>query len=52
MSARLPAKIPTTNTGKVDAVCTDAISSGDPPKSPMSHTAPTLCIHVPMFDTN
>jgi hypothetical protein len=38
--------------GSAVAVCTSATSSGPPDRSPMSHWAPTTCIHVPALDAN
>ena len=42
----------TDHTGSVTADCTSATCAGDPCSEPISHTAPTFCIHVPMFDTS
>ena len=52
MSAIAPAGSAVRNTGSVTADCTSATCAGDPPSDPISHTAPTFCIHVPMFDTS
>jgi hypothetical protein len=52
MSARAPAGSAVRKTGSVTADCTSATCAGDPPSDPISQTAPTFCIHVPMFDTS
>src|SRR5262249_3998635 len=50
-AARPPAGSPTRNTGRLVAACTSATMVGDGASEVMSHAAPTLCIHVPTFDT-
>ena len=50
MSARAPAGTPTRNTGSMVAVWTRATWNAEPPRDPISQTAPTFCIQVPMFE--
>jgi hypothetical protein len=52
MSASAPAGSAVRNTGSVTADWTNATCAGDPPSVPISQTAPTFCIQVPMFDTS
>src|SRR5262249_42389615 len=51
MSASAPAGSPTKNTGRLVAACTSATMVGDGASEGMSQAPPTLCMHVPMFDT-
>ena len=52
MSPSAPDGTTSRNTGSVVAVWTSAIWSAEPPRSPMSHWAPTVCAHVPMLEAN
>jgi hypothetical protein len=51
MSAVAPASSPRNNTGKLAAVCINAISSGDVVSTVISHVPAVSCIHVPRLDT-
>ena len=52
MSPSAPAGITSRKTGSDVAVCTSATCSALPPRSPISHCAPTSCAKVPVFETN
>jgi len=49
-SASTPEGSASSTMGRLDAVCTSVTRVAPCPMS--SHCAPTVCIHVPMFDTN
>ena len=51
MSAVAPASNPRNNTGKLAAVCINAISSGDVVSTVISQVPAVSCIHVPRLDT-
>jgi hypothetical protein len=51
MSASAAAGRTTRNTGRLVAVCMSATISGECESDVMSHTPPTFCIHVPIFET-
>jgi hypothetical protein len=51
MSPIAPAGSPIRNVGSVVAVCTSETVSAVPPSETISHCAPTVCIHVPTFET-
>jgi len=52
MSPSAPAGMTRRKTGSVAAVCTRAICRALPPRSPMSHCAPTVWAQVPVLATN
>jgi hypothetical protein len=52
MSPRAPAGTTRRKTGNVAAVWTSATWRAEPPRSPMSHWAPTVWAHVPALATN
>src|SRR3954468_283861 len=52
MSPRLPNGSTSRNTGSVVAVCSRDTSNAPPPRSPISHWAPTVCAQVPTFPAN
>ena len=52
MSPSAPAEMTRRKTGSVAAVCTRAICRAPPPRSPMSHCAPTVWAQVPVLATN
>ena len=51
-SANTPPKSPKTNVGVSEAVWTSAMVVALLWCSTRNHWAPTVCIHVPMFDTS
>src|SRR3954454_10270619 len=51
MSPSAPAGRPIRKVGSVVAVCTSETVSAVPPSETISHWAPTVCIHVPTFET-
>jgi hypothetical protein len=50
MSANAPAGNANKNSGAFSAVCISATIQGDGARVVINQSAPTLCIHVPMFD--
>src|SRR3954462_8523599 len=52
MSPSAPAGMTRRKTGSVAAVCTRAICRALPPRSPISHCAPTVWAQVPVLATN
>jgi hypothetical protein len=51
MSAVAPASSPRSSTGRLAAVCINAISSGDAVSEVISHVPAVSCIHVPTDET-
>ena len=51
MSAVAPARSPSNSTGRLAAVCINAISRGDAVSEVISHVPAVSCIHVPTEET-